>query len=113
MDQENNFLKYYESLTQEEIDDEIMTLNNIRLSVDFWEYIATDPEKLLAIIHYNQLEEKYGIKIVFDNKRKSATIDPDDLCKDCPNCQELTALRTMLRVLNTRGKYSLLTQMEG
>lgn len=90
MDQEDNFLKYYESLTPEEIEDEIMTLNNIRLSVDFWEYIATDPEKLLAIIHYNQLEEKYGIKIVFDNKRKSATIDPDDLCKDCSNCQELT-----------------------
>lgn len=67
MDQENNFLKFYESLSQEDIDDEINTLNNIKLSVDFWEYIATDPEKLLAIIHYNNLEDKYGIKITFNN----------------------------------------------
>lgn len=67
MDQENNFLKFYESLSQEDIDDEIKTLNNIKLSVDFWEYIATDPEKLLAIIHYNNLEDKYGIKITFNN----------------------------------------------
>ena len=67
MDQENNFLKFYESLSQEEIEEEIETLNNIKLSVDFWEYIATDPEKLLAIIHYNNLEEKYGIKITFNN----------------------------------------------
>lgn len=69
MDQENNFLKFYESLTREEIEEEINTLNNIKLSVDFWEYIATDPEKLLAIIHYNNLEEKYGIKIVFNKSR--------------------------------------------
>lgn len=69
MDQENNFLKFYESLTHEEIEEEINTLNNIKLSVDFWEYIATDPEKLLAIIHYNNLEEKYGIKIVFNKSR--------------------------------------------
>ena len=73
MDQENNFLKFYESLTQEEIEEEINTLNNIKLSVDFWEYIATDPEKLLAIIHYNNLEEKYGIKI---DKRKFIDTHP-------------------------------------
>lgn len=73
MDQENNFLKYYESLSQEDIDDEINTLNNIKLSVDFWEYIATDPEKLLAIIHYNNLEDKYGIKITFNNVNGNCT----------------------------------------
>lgn len=73
MDQENNFLKYYESLSQEDIDDEINTLNNIKLSVDFWEYIATDPEKLLAIIHYNNLEDKYGIKITFNNVNANCT----------------------------------------
>ncbi len=75
MDQENNFLKFYESLTREEIEEEINTLNNIKLSVDFWEYIATDPEKLLAIIHYNNLEEKYGIKIVFNKSRNEECYD--------------------------------------
>lgn len=75
MDQENNFLKFYESLTPEEIEEEINTLNNIKLSVDFWEYIATDPEKLLAIIHYNNLEEKYGIKIVFNKSRNEECYD--------------------------------------
>lgn len=71
MDQELNFFKYYQGLTPEEISDEINTLANIRLSVDFYEYIATDPEKLLAIIHYNNLEEKYGIKVVFDSDEQS------------------------------------------
>lgn len=71
MDQELSFLKYYQGLAPEEIEDEIRTLANIRLSVDFYEYISTDPEKLLAIIHYNNLEEKYGIKILFDSSEES------------------------------------------
>lgn len=49
MDQENNFLKFYESLTPEEIEEEINTLNNIKLSVDFWEYIATDLKSYLQL----------------------------------------------------------------
>ncbi|MBR2022263.1 MAG: hypothetical protein IJ997_01080 [Mycoplasmataceae bacterium] len=89
MDQENNFLKFYESLSQEDIDDEINTLNNIKLSVDFWEYIATDPEKLLAIIHYNNLEDKYGIKITFNNVNSNCTGN----CTNCTSLQNPTGLQ--------------------
>lgn len=66
MNQEELFMKYYEGLDPADIADEITTLGNIRLSVDFYEYIATDPEKLLAIIHFNNLEDRYGIRVVFD-----------------------------------------------
>lgn len=71
MEQEILFRKYYQSLTPEEVSDEILTLSNIKLSVDFYEYICTDPEKLLAIIHFNNLEDKYGIRVVFDNDVES------------------------------------------
>lgn len=67
MIQEETFKNFYKSLSLEDIKDEINTLANIRLSVDFYEYLITDPEKLLAIIHYNNLEETYGIRVVFDN----------------------------------------------
>ena len=67
MNQEQSFKKFYKGLTPSEITDEINTLANIKLCVDFYEYITTDPERLLSIIHYNNLEEKYGIRIVFDN----------------------------------------------
>lgn len=67
MEQEKLFEEYYKGISPEEVEEEIKTLANIRLSVDFYEYISTDPEKLLAIIHFNNLEEKYGIRIVFDN----------------------------------------------
>lgn len=67
MEQEKLFEEYYMGISPEEVEEEIKTLANIRLSVDFYEYISTDPEKLLAIIHFNNLEEKYGIRIVFDN----------------------------------------------
>lgn len=66
MIQEETFKNFYKSLSLEDIKDEINTLANIRLSVDFYEYLITDPEKLLAIIHYNNLEETYGIRVVFD-----------------------------------------------
>lgn len=67
MNQEQSFKKFYKGLTPSEITDEINTLANIKLCVDFYEYITTDPERLLSIIHFNNLEEKYGIRIVFDN----------------------------------------------
>ena len=67
MNQEQSFKKFYQGLTPSEITDEINTLANIKLCVDFYEYITTDPERLLSIIHFNNLEEKYGIRIVFDN----------------------------------------------
>lgn len=67
MNQEQSFKKYYKGLTPSEVSDEINTLANIKLCVDFYEYIATDPEKLLSIIHFNNLEETYGIRVVFDN----------------------------------------------
>ena len=68
MEQEILFRKYYNTLLKDDVQEEIDTLAKIKLSVDFYEYISTDPEKLLAIIHYNNLEEKYGIRIVFDNE---------------------------------------------
>lgn len=67
MNQEQSFKKFYKGLTPSEITDEINTLANIKLCVDFYEYITTDPERLLSIIHFNDLEEKYGIRIIFDN----------------------------------------------
>ena len=66
MNQEETFKDFYKSLSLEDVNDEINTLAHIRLSVDFYEYLITDPEKLLAIIHYNNLEETYGIRVVFD-----------------------------------------------
>lgn len=66
MNQEETFKDFYKSISPEDINDEINTLAHIRLSVDFYEYLITDPEKLLAIIHYNNLEETYGIRVVFD-----------------------------------------------
>lgn len=66
MIQEETFKDFYKSLSLEDVNDEINTLAHIRLSVDFYEYLITDPEKLLAIIHYNNLEETYGIRVVFD-----------------------------------------------
>lgn len=66
MIQEETFKNFYKSLSLEDVNDEINTLAHIRLSVDFYEYLITDPEKLLAIIHYNNLEETYGIRVVFD-----------------------------------------------
>lgn len=66
MNQEETFKDFYKSISPEDIRDEINTLAHIRLSVDFYEYLITDPEKLLAIIHYNNLEETYGIRVVFD-----------------------------------------------
>lgn len=71
MNQEQSFKKFYKGLTPSEVTDEINTLANIKLCVDFYEYITTDPERLLSIIHYNNLEEKYGIRIVFDNDNDS------------------------------------------
>lgn len=72
MEQEKLFQEYYSGLSPEDIEEEINTLANIRLSVDFYEYLSTDPEKLLAIIHYNDLEEKYGIRIIFDTENKNS-----------------------------------------
>lgn len=72
MNQEETFNNFYKSLSPDDIRDEITTLAHIRLSVDFYEYLITDPEKLLAIIHYNNLEETYGIRVVFDSD-----------CNDC------------------------------
>jgi len=72
MIQEETFKNFYKSLSLEDIKDEINTLANIRLSVDFYEYLITDPEKLLAIIHYNNLEETYGIRVVFDTADNTA-----------------------------------------
>lgn len=66
MIQEETFKNFYKSLSLEDVNDEINTLAHIRLSVDFYEYLITDPEKLLAIIHYNNLEETYGIRVIFD-----------------------------------------------
>ena len=79
MNQEQSFKKYYKGLTPSEVSDEINTLANIKLCVDFYEYITTDPEKLLSIIHFNNLEETYGIRVVFDNDDCSHT-------SDCNNC---------------------------
>ena len=72
MIQEETFKNFYKSLSLEDVNDEINTLANIRLSVDFYEYLITDPEKLLAIIHYNNLEETYGIRVVFDTADNTA-----------------------------------------
>lgn len=73
MIQEETFKNFYKSLSLEDIKDEINTLANIRLSVDFYEYLITDPEKLLAIIHYNNLEETYGIRVVFDTAESTVS----------------------------------------
>ena len=78
MNQEQSFKKFYKGLTPSEITDEINTLANIKLCVDFYEYITTDPERLLSIIHYNNLEEKYGIRIVFDNDNSDNNNDLSD-----------------------------------
>lgn len=75
MIQEETFKNFYKSLSLEDIKDEINTLANIRLSVDFYEYLITDPEKLLAIIHYNNLEETYGIRVVFDTGNTAESAD--------------------------------------
>ena len=77
MEQEKLFEEYYKGISPEEVEEEIKTLENIKLSVDFYEYISTDPEKLLAIIHFNNLEEKYGIRIVFDNDEDKENILTD------------------------------------
>lgn len=74
MNQEQSFKKFYQGLTPSEITDEINTLANIKLCVDFYEYITTDPERLLSIIHFNNLEEKYGIRIVFDDNDNSDNV---------------------------------------
>ena len=75
MNQEQSFKKFYQGLTPSEITDEINTLANIKLCVDFYEYITTDPERLLSIIHFNNLEEKYGIRIVFDDNDNSDNVN--------------------------------------
>lgn len=82
MNQEETFKDFYKSISPEDIRDEINTLAHIRLSVDFYEYLITDPEKLLAIIHYNNLEETYGIRVVFDtddsNDSNDSTVTTDN-----------------------------------
>lgn len=75
MIQEETFKDFYKSLSLEDVNDEINTLAHIRLSVDFYEYLITDPEKLLAIIHYNNLEETYGIRVVFDTDNTAESAD--------------------------------------
>lgn len=75
MNQEETFKDFYKSLSLEDVNDEINTLAHIRLSVDFYEYLITDPEKLLAIIHYNNLEETYGIRVVFDTDNTAESTD--------------------------------------
>lgn len=75
MIQEETFKNFYKSLSLEDVNDEINTLAHIRLSVDFYEYLITDPEKLLAIIHYNNLEETYGIRVVFDTDNTAESAD--------------------------------------
>lgn len=79
MNQEETFKDFYKSISPEDIRDEINTLAHIRLSVDFYEYLITDPEKLLAIIHYNNLEETYGIRVVFDtDDSNDSTVTTDN-----------------------------------
>lgn len=81
MNQEETFKDFYKSISPEDIRDEINTLAHIRLSVDFYEYLITDPEKLLAIIHYNNLEETYGIRVVFDTAdNNDSTVTTDNTC---------------------------------
>ena len=75
MNQEETFKDFYKSISPEDVNDEINTLAHIRLSVDFYEYLITDPEKLLAIIHYNNLEETYGIRVVFDTDNTAESTD--------------------------------------
>lgn len=75
MNQEETFKDFYKSISPEDVNDEINTLAHIRLSVDFYEYLITDPEKLLAIIHYNNLEETYGIRVVFDIDNTAESAD--------------------------------------
>lgn len=75
MIQEETFKDFYKSISPEDVNDEINTLAHIRLSVDFYEYLITDPEKLLAIIHYNNLEETYGIRVVFDTDNTAESAD--------------------------------------
>lgn len=94
MNQEETFKDFYKSLSLEDVNDEINTLANIRLSVDFYEYLITDPEKLLAIIHYNNLEETYGIRIVFDNdcnncEHRNDACKHRDSCEHCNDCSEI------------------------
>lgn len=79
MNQEETFKDFYKSISPEDVNDEINTLAHIRLSVDFYEYLITDPEKLLAIIHYNNLEETYGIRVVFDtDDSNDSTVTTDN-----------------------------------
>lgn len=81
MNQEETFKDFYKSISPEDVNDEINTLAHIRLSVDFYEYLITDPEKLLAIIHYNNLEETYGIRVVFDtDDSNDSTVTTDNTC---------------------------------
>lgn len=75
MIQEETFKDFYKSISPKDVNDEINTLAHIRLSVDFYEYLITDPEKLLAIIHYNNLEETYGIRVVFDTDNTAESAD--------------------------------------
>lgn len=97
MNQEETFKDFYKSLSLEDVNDEINTLANIRLSVDFYEYLITDPEKLLAIIHYNNLEETYGIRIVFDND-----------CDACNQCTDACEHHNAIHFSDRTGNMSII-----
>ena len=65
MNQEE-FRKVFDSLTADTIVEECTILSELDTTVDFFEYIMTDPKRLLAIIHFCELEDRYGIHVLFN-----------------------------------------------
>lgn len=65
MNQEE-FRKVFDSLTTDTIVEECTILSELDTTVDFFEYIMTDPKRLLAIIHFCELEDRYGIHVLFN-----------------------------------------------
>lgn len=75
--QEQQFRETFNSISDNELQEEVYILENIRLSTDFYEYILTDPAKYLSIIHFfekENLEDKFKIYVSFSDETGNMTI---------------------------------------
>ena len=75
--QEQQFRETFNSISDDELQEEVYILENIRLSTDFYEYILTDPAKYLSIIHFfekENLEDKFKIYVSFSGETGNMTI---------------------------------------
>lgn len=75
--QEKQFRETFDSISDNELQEEVYILEHIRLSTDFYEYILTDPAKYLSIIHFFEkgtLEDKFKIYVSFSDETGNMTI---------------------------------------